>query len=251
VLSLWNEQTVLIDAEHASLLAPGVASDDRMKVLHAGDPATAVASLLGAVERRGPRWRNRLNVWLGYPWFHGQLLAWQPGLKGGDSHWCNYAQALLRERGITGSLRVRLGAARYGQARLAFAADATMLDALERKVGEQGWTVAGCRDVLSASVQRFRGALSHAGQCLVLAERTAMTCLWQSEQGWQDMITLQMSPGQSADAGIAAAQALCARTAPAQYGWVSTLAPQQLPPAAQARWLGFPHAMLAERTWPA
>lgn len=249
--SLWNDQAVLIDAEHASLLAPGVTVDDRLKCRHEGDPASAVSALLGAIEKRRPRWRNRLNVWLGYPWFHGQLLPWQPGLQGGDSHWRGYAQAMLRERGVMGSFRVRLGPARHGLARLAFAADGTMLDALERKVAERGWSVAACRDVLSASLRRFPRPSRLHGQCLVVAEPAAMTCLWQSEQGWEDMITLQLAPGQPAHAGIAAAEALCGRPASVEYGWASTLAPQQLPPAPQARWLGFPHPSLASRSCPA
>ncbi|MGB3433878.1 hypothetical protein [Achromobacter sp.] len=242
--SPWNEQAVLIDAEYASLFAPALPPETRLRCRHEGDPASAVAALLAMVRQRRPRWRNRLHVWLGYPWAQGQLLPWQPGMPGGDSHWRGYAQALLRERGMVGEWRVRLGAARHGRARLAVAADANLLDRLQRAVSESGWAMAGCRDLLSASLERYRRPLRQLGKCLVLAEAGAMTCVWQSPEGWDDMITLQLAPGQPPTSGVAAAEALCGRPIAAGYGWASTLSPQQSPAPPQARWLGFPHPML-------
>lgn len=249
--SLWIEQDVLIDAESVSLLAPGVAAADRILCRHHGDPASVTAALLAGRPQPRPHWRNRLNVWLGYPWFHAQVLPWQPGLPAGDSHWRAYALALLRERGVTGPLRISLGAARYGHARLAFAADAAMLDALERQTSEKGWRVGRCQDVLSASLQRYHRQLHTPGQCLVLAEPAAMTCLWQSEAGWEDMITLQRTSDQRAGDSIAAAEALCGRAPVTDYAWASTVGPRQLPLAPQARWLGFPHSILVDRSCPA
>ena len=181
--SLWNDQAVLIDAEQVSLLSPTKAVEDRLMCAHGGEPAEAVVALLATCARLRPWWRNRVHVWLGYPWTHTLLLPWQPGLPGGDTHWRGYAQALLRERGITLQTRVRLGPARHGHARLAVAADALMLDALEGKLREQKWALAACRDLLSASLQRYHRPARTEGACLVLAEASAVTCLWPSAQG--------------------------------------------------------------------
>lgn len=244
--SPWVKQDVLIDAHSVSLLAPGVAASDRLTCRHHGDPASVTAALLGGRPRRWPQWRNGLRLWLGYPWFHAQVLPWQPGLPASDKHWRAYALALLRERGVVGPLRISLGAARYGCARLAFAADAAMLDALERQVAEKGWRVWRCQDVLSASLQRYQRQLRAPGQCLVLAEPAAMTCLWQSAGGWDDMITLQCVPGHGSGDSLAAAEALCGRGPATDYAWASTVAPRHLPPAPQAHWLGFPHPILVD-----
>ncbi|MGE8618102.1 MAG: hypothetical protein ACN6O0_09790 [Achromobacter spanius] len=248
--SLWNDQAVLIDAEHVSLLSPTKAVDDRLKCGHGGEPAEAVAALLATCTRLRPWWRNRVHVWLGYPWTHTLLLPWQPGLPGGDTHWRGYAQALLRERGITLQTRVRLGPARHGHARLAVAADTLMLDALEGKLREQKWRLAACHDLLSASLQRYHRPARTEGACLVLAEAGAVTCLWPSAQGWEDVITLQRSPGQSHASAVAGAQALCNQPIVPECNWTSTLAPADLSLPSQARWLGFPHAMLGARSCP-
>lgn len=249
--SLWNDQAVLIDSEKVSLLSPTKAVHDRLQCDHGGEPAEAVAALLATCARLRPWWRNRVHVWLGYPWTHTLLMPWQPGLPGGDSHWCGYAQALLRERGITMQTRVRLGAAHHGHARLAAAADAVMLDALEGKLREQKWMLAGCRDLLSTSLHRYHRAARTEGACLVLAEAGAVTCLWPSAQSWEDMITLQLSPGQSHAAAVAGAQALCNQPVVPACAWMSTLAPADVSLPVEARWLGFPHAMLGARSCPA
>ncbi|WMD18302.1 hypothetical protein RAS12_16795 [Achromobacter seleniivolatilans] len=246
--SLWNEQAVLIDADNVTLLSPERAAAARLSCRHEGNPAAAVTALLGTLSLRRPQWRNRLHVWLGYPWAHAQFLPWQANLPVGADHWRAYAQALLRERGITAELRMRLSPARHGRARLAFAADATLLDTLERQLREQGWRLGACRDLLSATLLRYGRRVRGPAGGLVLAEPTAMTCLWHSAQGWDDLVTLETPPCQSADAAIAAAEALCGRPATLAYGWASACSQQQLPPPPQAQWLGFPHPMLAVRS---
>ncbi|MDX3988865.1 MAG: hypothetical protein QHC88_26755 [Achromobacter sp.] len=248
--SLWNDHAVLIDAEHVSLLSTTTAVHERLKIVHDGQPAEAVSALLASRPSVRPRWRNRVRIWLGYPWVHTVRLPWQPGLPGGDTHWCGYAQALLRERGIAIPTRVRLGPASHGQARLAVAADAVMLDALEAQLREQKWTVAACHDLLSSALHRFQRAVRTDGACLVLAEAGAVTCLWPSAQGWEDMITLQLSPGQSHASAVASAQALCDRPVMPQCAWTSTLVSPDVALPEDARGLGFPHAMLGGRTCP-
>ena len=84
--SLWNERAMLIDAEKVTLLAPAAPLAHGRSRPHGGDPAGAAAELL-ADSRRRRGWRNRLRVWIGYPWAHAQVLPWQVTLGGGDHQW--------------------------------------------------------------------------------------------------------------------------------------------------------------------
>ena len=106
--SLWNERAMLIDAEKVTLLAPAAPLAHGRSRPHGGDPAGAAAELLADSRRRRGAWRNRLRVWIGYPWAHAQVLPWQVTLGGGDHQWEAYARALMRERGVAGPLRLRL-----------------------------------------------------------------------------------------------------------------------------------------------
>ena len=208
---------------------------------HGGDPGAA-AELLADSRRRRGAWRNRLRVWIGYPWAHAQVLPWQVTLGGGDHQWEAYARALMRERGVAGPLRLRLDAGRHGRARLAFGIDAGLLDALERMASAGGWRLWSCHDLLSSC-----GAASHAlrdSGGLVLAETGALSCLWRSAQGWEDLITLRRDPGQSLETLLSAAELLWPRgrerlslVVPVRAGCAA------LPDA--SRWLGAPHPMLA------
>ncbi|MCS3804883.1 hypothetical protein HNO92_002380 [Chromobacterium alkanivorans] len=240
---------MLIDAELATLLPPlqpsdGVPGQPR-RCRHHGKPAEALAMLLGGVQRRRPAWRNRARVLLGYPWAHSQLLPWQDGLSGQRAQWRAYAQGLLRERGVGGELDIRLAPAAYGAARLAFAAHAPLLADLRAAARAAGWRLAGCRDLLSSCLQAHPRASASGG--LVLAEAGAVTCLWRGERGWEELLTLALAPGQSAAEGVAAAEALCGREPGGDYGWSATQGPTQQPLAARARWLGFPHPLLASQ----
>ncbi|WP_039755186.1 hypothetical protein, partial [Chromobacterium haemolyticum] len=82
---------------------------------------------------------------------------------------------------------------------------------------------------------------------LVLAEAGAVTCLWRGERGWEELLTLALAPGQCAAEGVAAAEALCGREPGGDYDWCATQGPTQQPLAARARWLGFPHPLLASQ----
>ena len=148
--SLWNERAMLIDAEKVTLLAPAAPLAHGRSRPHGGDPAGAAAELLADSRRRRGAWRNRLRVWIGYPWAHAQVLPWQVTLGGGDHQWEAYARALMRERGVAGPLRLRLDAGRHGRARLAFGIDAGLLDALERMASAGGWRLWSCHDLLSS-----------------------------------------------------------------------------------------------------
>lgn len=240
----WNDRTVLIDAELATLLPPAGAPAQPRRCRHHGKPAEALAMLLGGAARRRPAWRNRVRLLLGYPWAHSQLLPWQDGLSGQRAQWRAYARGLLRERGVAGELDIRLAPAAYGAARLAFAAQAPLLADLSAAARAAGWRLAGCRDLLSSCLQAHPRAL--ASDALVLAEAGAVTCLWRGERGWEDLITLALAPGQSAAEGVAAAEALCGREPGGDYDWCATHGPAQ-PPAARARWLGFAHPLLASQ----
>lgn len=240
----WNERTVLIEAEEAILL-PDVASEGkRWRCRHHGKPAEALAMLLGGAARARPAWRNRVHVLLGYPWAHSQLLPWQDGLAGRQAQWRAYALGLMRERGIGGELALRLTPPRHGAARLACAADAALLGEIAGAARAAGWRLAGCRDLLSSSLQRYQRALAQDRRALVVAEAGAVTCLWRGERDWEQLLTLALAPGQSAIDGVAAAEALCGREPGGAYCWAATLGPAQQPMAAQARWLGFPHPLL-------
>ncbi|WZB61975.1 hypothetical protein WJ970_34615 [Achromobacter xylosoxidans] len=201
--SLWNERAMLIDAEKVALLAPAAPLAHGRSRPHGGDPAGAAAELLADSRRRRGAWRNRLRVWIGYPWAHAQVLPWQVTLGGGDHQWEAYARALMRERGVAGPLRLRLEAGRHGRARLAFGIDAGLLDALERMASAGGWRLWSCHDLLSSCLARHRAALRDSGG-LVLAETGALSCLWRSAQGWEDLITLRRDPGQSLETLLSA-----------------------------------------------
>ena len=183
-------------------------------------------------------------MWIGYPWAHAQVLPWQITLGGGDHQWEAYARALMRERGVAGPLRLRLEAGRHGRARLAFGIDAGLLDALERMASAGGWRLWSCHDLLSSCLARYRAALRDSGG-LVLAETGALSCLWRSAQGWEDLITLRRDPGQSLETLLSAAELLCGRVGGNGYRWSSLCAPDALPLPDASRWLGAPHPMLA------
>ena len=242
--SLWNERAMLIDAEKVALLAPAAPLAHGRSRPHGGDPAGAAAELLADSRRRRGAWRNRLRVWIGYPWAHAQVLPWQVTLGGGDHQWEAYARALMRERGVAGPLRLRLDAGRHGRARLAFGIDAGLLDALERMASAGGWRLWSCHDLLSSCLARHRAALRDSGG-LVLAETGALSCLWRSAQGWEDLITLRRDPGQSLETLLSAAELLCGRAGGNGYRWSSLCAPDALPLPDASRWLGAPHPMLA------
>ena len=226
--SLWNERAMLIDAEKVTLLAPAAPLAHGRSRPHGGDPAGAAAELLADSRRRRGAWRNRLRVWIGYPWAHAQVLPWQVTLGGGDHQWEAYARALMRERGVAGPLRLRLDAGRHGRARLAFGIDAGLLDALERMASAGGWRLWSCHDLLSSCLARHRTALRDSGG-LVLAETGALSCLWRSAQGWEDLITLRRDPGQSLETLLSAAELLCGRAGGNGYRWSSLCAPDALP----------------------
>lgn len=242
----WNDRIVLIDAELATLLPPDDIPGQPWRCRHHGKPAEALAMLLGGVKRRRLAWRNRVQVLLGYPWAHSQLLPWQDGLSGQRGQWRAYAQGLLRERGVAGELDIRLAPAAYGATRLAFAAQLPLVADLRAAAREAGWRLAGCRDLLSSCLQHHPRAPASGG--LVLAEAGAVTCLWRGERGWEELLTLALAPGQRAAEGVAAAEALCGREPGGDYDWCATQGPTQQPLAARARWLGFPHPLLASQS---
>ena len=100
-----------------------------------------------------------------------------------------------------------VGCGRHGRARLAFGIDAGLLDALERMASAGGWRLWSCHDLLSSCLARHRTARDSGG--LVLAETGALSCLWRSAQGWEDLITLRRDPGQSLETLLSAAELLC------------------------------------------
>lgn len=237
---------MLIDADKVSVLSASTPREQGWTRQHGGDPAAAVAELLAGMRRRGGAWRNRLRVWLGYPWAQAQVLPWQAQLGGGDSHWEAYALGLMRERGIDGPLRLRLDPGAYGRARMAYGADAEMLDALEASVSAGGWRLQACHDLLSSCLSIHRAVLRDAGQGLVLVEAEALSCLWWSDQGWDDLITLRREPAGPVDALVSAAELLCGREGGTDYCWSAVGGSMALPAREPARWLGAPHPLLAE-----
>ena len=241
--SLWNERAMLIDAEKVTLLAPAAPLAHGRSRPHGGDPAGAAAELLADSRRRRGAWRNRLRVWIGYPWAHAQVLPWQVTLGGGDHQWEAYARALMRERGVAGPLRLRLDAGRHGRARLAFGIDAGLLDALERMArqaaGGFGPATICClpawRGITAAARQRRPGAGRDRCAELPVAVRTGL--------GRSDHAAPR--PGQSLETLLSAAELLCGRAGGNGYRWSSLCAPDALPLPDASRWLGAPHPMLA------
>ena len=237
--SLWNERAMLIDAEKVTLLAPAALLAHGRSRPHGGDPPARLPNCWPI--RGAGAWRNRLRVFI-----RGRMrmvLPWQ-ARRCGDHHGgglCAGADARARRRRTAAPA---VGCGRHGRARLAFGIDAGLLDALERMASAGGWRLWSCHDLLSSCLARHRTALRDSGG-LVLAETGALSCLWRSAQGWEDLITLRRDPGQSLETLLSAAELLCGRAGGNGYRWSSLCAPDALPLPDASRWLGAPHPMLA------
>ncbi|MFC5475723.1 hypothetical protein [Paraherbaspirillum soli] len=246
----WNEYVALIDAEHVALSAPPQTRQRKdadlqppVRCRHEGNPAAALATLLQGVQPSLLAKRQRLQVLLGYPWASSVVLPWQPGLAGNDASWSGYAQGLLREQGFESPLRVRVERAGFGQARLAFAADAALLDGIAAQIVEAGWYLSGCRDLMSATLLRYRRQLMAADYTLTIVEPGAVTTLVRSEREWRDVATLVLADGQSASEALGATELLtqqAQQTPPANRYWSGTVDAAAVSMQADAIWLGSP-----------
>ena len=176
----------------------------------------AAAGRMAAIRRRGRRtvadsrrrrgaWRNRLRVWIGYPWAHAQVLPWQITLGGGDHQWEAYARALMRaRRRRTAAPAVGSGPPRPSSAGVRHRCRPA------RRAGTHGLGRRLAALVLPRSAVFLSGAVSRRCDSggLVLAETGALSCLWRSAQGWEDLITLRRDPGQSLETLLSAAELL-------------------------------------------
>ncbi|MBU9193254.1 hypothetical protein KTD33_01770 [Burkholderia gladioli] len=199
--SPWHEVHVMVDGAALRLLS-GAAP---ITIDHEGDPAAALAACLDRLPRRRLAVLNRLHLVLAHPWAHAVVLPWQDGMLA-ESAWQAYARALLAERAIHDARRVRIEASPHGRSRLAVAAPEALIETAAGACRDAGWTLAGCRDLLSAALHRHAGALAAVDDArLALLQAGALTCVFRRDGQWRDVITLAWRGGRLRDVLDAAA----------------------------------------------
>ncbi len=122
--SIFNDVYAVADAQRLRVWTGAGARDyvgePAFAAEHGGDPAVALATVLGALPKVRGAFRNRLYLRIGHPWAHAAVLPWQSGLWS-ESAWQAYARALFETRALRVPLAVRVAYARFGHARLAVA----------------------------------------------------------------------------------------------------------------------------------
>ncbi|WP_247873452.1 hypothetical protein [Burkholderia sp. LS-044] len=214
--SLWNDVTVLIDADtlhvraHESRRARRTGAPLAV-VAHEGRPADALVQVLAGLPKARLPMRNRLHVVVGHPWSHGVVLPWQEGLVS-DAAWDAYARMLFAARAQRGALRILIEDERRGRARLAVAACDELLAALVDASRAAGWRLASFRDALSASLASHAARLVGDDFRFALRQPHVVTCIFRRSGEWADIVTLPRA-GDRPDDWFAAAALIAGQPA--------------------------------------
>ena len=161
---------------------------------HDGDPIKCLTYYLAGQPRLRFRWRNRVTVVVGYPWSRSIVLPWQSTISGKDSEWKDYASALLRIQGIQEDVRILLTPSSYGQTRLASTLDEDFLFQLSHTIDTHGWSLKCCVDVYNFNLKRHSQVLKYNHNNLVMIESNIMHCFWSGKKGWDDALSIYISP---------------------------------------------------------
>ena len=203
--SLWIDYVVRVDTDRVQLLHPSGTTES---VMHENAPARALAELLAQVAAprgRAERWRRRLHVLLGSPWYHAALLQWQDGLYT-DEAWSAYGRAVLNADGVPSAagLDVSVEGAGFEKSRLCVAIHQRLMVQLQGAAQAAGWKIASCRDILSVLIARHLKVLPKDCMFAVL-EQDMLTCVTRREGAWSDLAMICRAPGQTiADALVTA-----------------------------------------------
>ncbi|MFC5430813.1 hypothetical protein ACFPTO_18710 [Paraburkholderia denitrificans] len=227
--SIFNDVYAVADAQRLRVWNGAGARDyvgeSAFAVEHGGDPAVALATVLGALPKVRGAFRNRLYLRIGHPWTHAAVLPWQSGLWS-ESAWQAYARALFEARALRVPLAVRVAYARFGGARLAVALHDDVLRTCAEVSRAAGWQLAGCRDALSAALsaalQKQRASLGAGDYRFVLLQPGVVTCLFCCGGEWRDVVTLPRHAGQHLGDLIGAAALMCGQPTEGRT-FVSTL----------------------------
>lgn len=192
--SLWNDATVLIDADTLSVLVHAgrrarYAGAPHAVVEHEGRPADALARALAGLPKARVPMCNRLHVVVGHPWSHGVVLPWQEGLTS-DAAWDAYARMLFAARAQRGALRILIEDERRSRTRLAVGACDSLLTALVDTSRAAGWRIASFRDALSASLDAHVARLDSDDFSFALRQPHVVTCIFRRAGQWRDVVTL-------------------------------------------------------------
>lgn len=188
---------------------------------HDGDPIECLIDYLSAQPRLPFRWRNRVTVVVGYPWARCLVLPWQSTFSGKDSEWKAYASALLRTQGIQEEVKILLTPPSYGQTRLASTLDEKWLLQLNHTIAAHGWTLTSCLDLYNFNLKRYSQVLKCNRNNLVMIEPHVMHCFWLGEKGWEDVLSIFLSPDKNLEDNLCIAEILADQNIGQNYDWLT------------------------------
>ncbi len=194
---------------------------ETQRIHHDGDPIQCLIYYMAAQPRLPFRWRNRVTVVVGYPWARCIVLPWQSTFSGKDSEWKDYACALLRSHGINENVRISLPPPIYGKARLASTLDEKWLLKLNHTIVSNGWTLTSCLDLYSFNLKRHSQVMKCNSNNLVMIEPNVMHCFWSGEGGWEDVLSIYLSPEKTLKETICLAEVIAEKNIGQSYDWLT------------------------------
>lgn len=192
--SLCNDVTLVIDAENVRAYASSdwcaQGADASCQVLrHDGDLPATLSRALAQRKQARLSLLNRVDVVVAHPWAQLFVLPWQAGLFS-EAAWQAYARASFARQRPDGDWRFCIQAERHGRARLACAMSEDMTSIVRTCCKASGWRLIGLRDAMSSLLGRHGARARAPDACFIVAQRDVVTCLFRSEQDWQDLVML-------------------------------------------------------------
>ncbi|WP_107311058.1 hypothetical protein [Burkholderia metallica] len=191
--SIFNDAFAYVDAYRLHIWTSTCLSrrtdGPLVDIAHDGAPALAFAAALRSLPKARSVLLNRVRMQFSYPWAQAIVLPWQSGLWS-DAAWYAYGRALFEARAVRTPLAIRIEPARFGRPRLAVALPDDVLSGCVEASRATGWTLTGCRDVLSATLQTHRRLMRERDLQVLLRQPDVATCLFRRDGEWADIITL-------------------------------------------------------------
>jgi len=216
------------------------------------DPLSAIADLFERTPRGRLKKADKLTVLLGYPYVKHAVLPWQSGLST-SADWQSYANAVFeaRDGAADPPRQIVVDAAPSGQPRLALAADAELIQGLQKLAAQHKLRLASCTSLLATAVHQYWNVLED--DCVLsLPQTDALECLFRKQGAWQGVYGMAVAPEAELAASVAAAAMFSKATAATESTtpllavtpFLSTSGQAQAS-THSARWLGPAHPWLA------
>lgn len=158
------------------------------------DPVSAIADLFKRAPRGRVKMADKLTVLLGYPYVQHAVLPWHQSLAK-PADWQEYAASIFDKQygGESSSRKIVIDPASAGQPRLAAAANAALIDALQVLTRTHKLRMVSCMSLLTAAIQHHWDQLED--DCVLsLPQHDTFECLFRKQGTWQAVRRMPAMP---------------------------------------------------------